>query len=221
MISDALHHIQKNLEPAEIFVLDLKPDEIQDQQPKDASQKLTMLDRISGYREDLKAFDQTINNVHYTSEILLKTNLEKKMWGSKDMMDLIHASRSDMTKLAEDFNRSECIIEHSDDYARLIQAALARRLTNASIKETTGKMIENFSFLKSFMSRLAQDLQALYSIDKDFKSRVGYPATWFFNPSIFMNFTYEYENLIDHLMKTASLEADIIEPLMLWKMTGV
>jgi hypothetical protein len=87
------------------------------------------------------------------------------------------------------------------------------------MKDVVGKIIENFSYLKSFMSRLAQDLQPLYRIDADFKSKVGYPATWFFNPSTFMNFTDEYDTLIDHMVKSASLESNIIEPLFAWKIS--
>ena len=221
MISDSLKYIRENLEPAEVFVLQINPDEIQDQLPKEASKRFRIANKISDYRDDLKLFDQTLSNLRYASEVLLRTNLERKMWGSKGVMDIIHEAKSEMDRLAEDFEISECMMEHSDDRARIIQAAMDRKLKTPPIKETAGKVIENFSFIKSFMSKVAQNLHSLYVIDKDFKARVGYPATWFFNPSIFMNFTYEYENLMDHMIKTASLETEVIEPLLVWKMTGV
>jgi hypothetical protein len=219
MVSDALNFIQTNLKPAEVFVLQIVPDEIQDQQPKDASKRPSVIDKLSEYQSDLQTFSTTIDGVRYASETLLRTNLEKKMWGSKEVMDIINGSHSEMDKLAENFEKVEYLIEHSGDWAGIIQTALKRNLKTASIKETAGKTLEGFSFLKSFMSKLAQNLHPLYTIDKDFKARVGYPATWFFNPSTFMNFTFEYENLIDNIIKMASLESEIIEPILVWKMT--
>jgi hypothetical protein len=221
MISDSLDYIQNNLKPAEVFVLQIAPDEIQDQQPKDASVRPDLVDRLSEYQSDLKMFENTIGNICCASEILLRTNLEKKMWGSKEIMDIISQAQSNMIKASEDFERVDYLIEHSGNWAGIIQTAINRKIKTASIKDTAGKIIENFSFLKSFMSKVAQNLHSLYTIDKDFKARVGYPATWFFNPSTFMNFTFEYENLVDNIIKTASLESEVIEPLLVWKMTGV
>jgi hypothetical protein len=219
MISDSLDFIRKNRKPAETFVLQIVPDEIQDQQPKEASVRSPKYgDRISGYWSDLGVFGSTIENIKQASEILLRTNLEKKMWGARDVMNIITASKAKMNRMAENFERSESIIEHSEHQIDILRTALQRNLKIASTRETAGKIIENFSFLKSFMSRLAQNLNTLYTIDKDFKVATGYPATWFFNPNTYMNFLYEYENLADNLIKTASLETEIIEPLLVWKM---
>jgi hypothetical protein len=217
MLSDVLKGISENLKPAEVFILTQVPDEIQDQKPKEAS-KTDPVKRIEDYRISLKVFGATIDGIKESSDVLLRTCLAKKMWGSKEIMGIIGDVRANMDELSGDFEQLDVCTEHSDNRARFIQAAFSRRIASDQVKETVGKVIEDFSYLKSFMSRLAQVLNPIYTIDKDFRERVGYPATWFFTPSTFMNFTYEYDNLIDHVIKAASLESKIIEPLMIWKM---
>jgi len=234
MVQDSLDFIQKNLRPAEIFVLQMVPDEIQDQfqstlssyisnesdiNNKYNTNRYAEVNKLGEYRNDLKLFDQTLENLKYSSDVLLRTNLEKKMWGGREVQDIIHEAKTEMEELAAEYDTTDCMMEHSDDRARIIEAALNRKLNDDHFKKIAGEIIENFSYIKSFISRMAQNLNSIYSIDKDFKSRIGYPATWFFNPSTFLDFTYEYESLTDHLVKMASLETEIIEPLLIWKMT--
>lgn len=217
MVSDAMKFVKQNLKPSEIFVLQIVPDEIQDQLPKEASRS-DFLQKLEWYKKALKSFENNVGIVHESSEVLLKTNLAKEMWGSKNVMEIISGTKEAMIDLPHE-NMDVCF-EKSEKEASYIQAAFSRRLANDQVKEATGKLIEDFSFLKSYMSRLAINLQSLYTIDKDFKKHVGYPATWFFNPTTYLNFTDGYENLVGHLVKTAALETEIFEPLLLWKMTG-
>lgn len=220
MISDAMKYVKDNLKPAEIFVLELVPDEIQDQLPKQASKK-SVLSGLQDYRDSLKEFETTVNGLRGTSGILLKTCLAKQMWGSKSIMDIITANKAAMVDISPDTERVDMCFERSGDRARFIQAAFERKMSTQQVKEVVGKIIEEFSFLKTYMSRMAQELQPLYTIDREFKAKVGYPATWFFNPSTFMDFTDGYESLIKHIIKSASLETEVFEPLLVWKITGV
>jgi hypothetical protein len=57
-------------------------------------------------------------------------------------------------------------------------------------------------------------------MDATFQKHTGFPATWFFCSSVFMDFLYEYENLIEHLIKAANIESFLIEPLLVLKITG-
>lgn len=221
MISDAMKVVKENLRPTEIFVLETVQDEIQDQLPKEASKKRGILSSLSEYQNSIKDFETTINNIRESSDILLKTVLAKQMWGSKDVMDIINNSRTSMTALTPYYEKIEACFERSDTRVGFIKASFERRIASEQVRNVVSKSIEDFSFLKSFMSKLAQNLQPLYAIDKEFKSRVGYPATWFFNPTTFMDFTDEYENLVRHVIKSASIESEIFEPLLVWKMTGV
>lgn len=220
MVGDAMKFVKQNLRPTEIFVLQIVPDEIQDQLPKEAAEKRNIFQNLERYKEIIKDFENTVVAVQESSEVLLKTNLAKKMWGSKNVMDIITESRDVMAELLQDYNKMDVCLERSDKASSYLQAAFSRKLANMQVKDVVGGLIENFSFLKSYMSRLAMNLQPLYAIDKDFKAHIGYPATWFFNPTTYLNFTDGYETLVGHLIKTASLESEIFEPLLVWKMTG-
>lgn len=221
MLSDAMKYVKNNLRPAEIFVLELVPDEIQDQLPKQAAVRKPILPGLQNYRNSLKELEATVNCLRGSSEILLKTKLAKQMWGSKDVMQVIHANKTAMTVISQDYEKADMCFEKSGDRAKIVTAAFERRMATQHTKEVVGNMIEDFSFLKSFMSKMAQELQPLYTIDQDFKASTGYPATWFLNASTFMDFTDSYDNLIKHIIKFASLESEVFEPLLLWKMTGV
>lgn len=222
MISDAMKYVTQNLKPVGLMVLDTVQDEIAGQPCKEATQRPNAIKGLQSYRDSLKEFGDNINSIKESSSVLLKTILAKTMWGSKDVMGIINEGKDSMASMAKDFDDIEVCVEQSDNRASMVQGYFQRRMATTQVRDLVGKIIEDFSYLKSFMSRLALDLQPLYRIDADFKSKVGYPATWFFNPSTFMNFTDGYDTLIDHMVKSASLESDIIEPLFAWKIsTGV
>jgi hypothetical protein len=217
LMDQTLKSISKSI-PAEIFVLELKPDEIQDNAIIDASTKNVTLE---DYKTCLKKFAETVDCVRHGSEILLRTNLDKNMWGSKEVMAVLADIKNDMSSLSENYETVEGCFEHSADQIDIMQRSFERKLASSQLKDTIGKVIENFSILKSYMSGLIQASQKLYTIDGVFKNRVGYPATWFFNGSTYMDFLFDHENMVDHLIKMASIEADVIEPLLVKKMTGV
>ncbi len=225
MIDKVLKNIQKDSKPADFYVLEVKPDEVQDNRTTgyEASSKKNIVERLDEYRVSVKKFGETVENLHKTSSVLLKTDLDKKMWGSKKVMNIIEDVRYEAGILATDLNKIDYCLEHSDESAYKIQKIVSNRIPAIHAKDVAGSVIENFSFIKSFMSEFAQALHKLYIIDTAFKKCVGYPATWFFDGSIFMDFIFEYENLINHLIKSASLEANTIEPLLVWKikLTGV
>jgi len=225
MIDNVLEDIEKDGKPAKVFVLEVKPDQIQDNRTTgyQASSKGNIVHKLDEYRFHLKKFGETIENLNQTSGVLLRTDLDKNMWGSKKVMDIISDVKYDTDLLARDYKKMDCCLERSEDNAQKMQIIAKRRAPVIQAKKIAGNVIENFALMKSFMSELAQVLHRLYIIDGTFKSCVGYPATWFFDGSIFMDFMFEYENLIGHLIKSASLETDTIEPLLVWKikLTGV
>jgi hypothetical protein len=211
LVDNALKVLRENLKPAEIQVLQAKPDETPENKFVEASAKIGLAD----YSKYMGDFSENVNSVSQSANILLKTNLDRSMWGSRDVMAIINDARNNMAMLTPELEKIESLIEHSQAQTKYIQASLNRNTPD--MRETVSRVIEGFSTMKSFMSHLAQSSQPLYSIDSVFKSRVGYPATWFFNPSIYMNFLFEHDNLIDHIIKAASVESDVIEPLLIWK----
>jgi len=219
LFDQTLKSISENMRPAEVFVLELKPDEIQDNTTVDASGR-NLNACLEDYKDSLKKFAETIDCVRHGSEILLRTNLDKNMWGSKEVMAVLNDIKTDMTSLSGNYEKIESCFEHSGDHIDFMRQAFERKLAT-QLRVGIGKIIENFSFLKSFMSKLVQASQKLYTIDGVFKTRVGYPATWFFNGSTYTDFLFDHENLIDHLIKMASIESNVIQPLLVRKLTGV
>lgn len=220
MVTETIKGIQKNLKPVEIYLQKAKPDETQDNRSILSSDGVDVIKDLNNYREALKKFEETTNELKNSSGILLRTSLDKKIWGSKEVMDIISGVKSDMEVLSNDYERIDGCLEHSDNQAYKIQAIISKGYATDSLKKVAGKVVENFAVLKSFSSELAQVLNRLHGIDRVFKASVGYPATWFFNGSTFMDFLFEYDNLVDHMVKFATLESNVVEPLLVWKLTG-
>lgn len=222
MLNEMLKAISENIKPVELFVLKMKPDEIQDNTKIDKSvtsftKKDTIINNLDEYRINLTRFTENFNNLRGTSEVLLKTDLDKNIWGSNKVMNILNNVKAEINNLKDDFETIEGCMEHSDKYTGNLRMIISKNISIANTIEIIGKIIENFSLLKSFKSMLAQTLSPLYKIDASFKSHIGYPATWFLNSSIFHDFLFEYENLIDHMVKSAVIESKTIEPLLVWK----
>jgi hypothetical protein len=217
MVTKTIKEISENLGPVEIYLLNAKPDETQTNRSILSTNKRGIVEKLNDYRSTLKKFEETTNELKSSSEILLRTNLDKKIWGSKEVMSVINGVKSDMEVLSNDYETIDGCLERSDDEAYKIQAIVSKRYATSHLKKVAGDIVENFAILKSFSSEFAQVLQRLNSIDRVFKASVGYPATWFFNGSIFMDFLFEYDNLVDHVIKFAALESDVVEPLLVWK----
>jgi hypothetical protein len=213
MVNETIKTIKDNITPVEISLLETKPDEIEEN--KLASTRTNMSTKLANYCKDMEELSANLSGIHQTSGVLLKTSLAPKMWGSKEVMKVLNEMNSEKDEIDSGFELVEACMEHSNDHIRLIQDSMGRNAT--LMKPLVGKVIENFSSVKSFVSRLAQSLQNLHSIDRVFKAQTGYPATWFFDPTTYMDFNFEYGNLINNLIKTASIESEVIEPLLLWK----
>lgn len=222
MLDKMLKDISEDLRPVELFVLKMKPDEIQDNTKVDKpvtsfTEKEMMLANLNGFCQNLKKFENNLKNIQDTSEVLLRTDLDRTIWGSEKVMSVLDNIKFEMKNLEDDFETIEGCLEHSDKFAGDLKIIISKNLSTPYTKSVIGKITENFSLLKSFKSVLAQTLLPLYKIDASFKSHVGYPATWFLNSSIFHDFLFEYDSLIDNMVKCASLESETIETLLVWK----
>ena len=191
----------------------MKPDEITDNKPPVDTPTITA-NILNSYKESLKKFGETVENIHHSSDILLKTHLAKDLWGNKGVTEVFNSIKADIAPL--NYDDFESNLEHSENHIKALDLLLNRKLP-VQTKEIAGKVIEGFSEIKSFMSVLAQSLQNLYTMDSTFQKHTGYPATWFLCSSTFMDFLFEYENLIEHLIKSADIEQFLIEPLLVLK----
>jgi archaellum component FlaC len=213
MVDETIENIKKNIVPVEITMLKTVPDEIEENDPPVEAR--FNIAKFEGYCRDMEEINTNLMGIRQTSGTLLKTSLAPKMWGAKEVMKVINVMNTDKEEIENGFEQIEARMEHSGNQVRMIQASIGRN--TGTLRPLVGKVIENFSQVKSFMSRLAQTLQSLYTIDRVFKAHTEYPATWFFDPTTYMDFNFEYDNLISNLIKTASIEAEVIEPLLLWK----
>lgn len=224
LMEAVLDSIQRNKDNAKVFVLEMKPDEITENKPKQvqAYSRLQTVGSMSQYAQDLRNFTDAMTETRHMSEILLRTNLPSTMWGGKEVGNILSSVKSDMEMMDSDLNRFEIITENSIRGCEYIISAMKSGLSEKSIEKiglnkVAGKMTNNFYQIKGTLSKLAQTLHGLFNIDRMFKKHTGYPTTWFFDSSIFYDFMYGFENVVNSLVRAIAIEKGIIEPLFVWK----
>jgi hypothetical protein len=212
MIDGLIRNISDNLEDSEVAVLKMVPDEMQENTP--AVVCSASMSGLATLRSTLPAISETVENIRHMSDILLKTNLSKSVWGGKDVSSVLHEAKHNIDKMYGSFETLDRTTEQMGDILRQFTAASKNK---AQALEMAGKIIDNFSTVKTILSELAHSTQKLYDIDFTFKKATGYPATWFLNSSIYHDFMFEYDNLMDHMVKLARIEENTVSPLMVWK----
>lgn len=214
LTNELVKFVNEGMDNAEIYVLDEKPDELQENMPKE--DLTTRQSSFNGYSGYIAEISENVNNVQHLSDVLFKTHLAKDMWGSKDVSTIINGVKTEMAKLGEYSDTMDKCFEQSGTNAKFVQTCVANQRYEQA-RTAAGKVIEDFSTIKTYLAELAQTLQKLYVIDATFKKFTGYPATWFIMSSILMDFLFEFESLIGNIVKTSSVEANTIEPLLVWK----
>lgn len=214
-LEDVEKYIKENKDQYDLFLLDTagKPDELVGNAPKQAS----LQTGLSVFRDHLTASTRNIVDVRHLAGILLKTEPAKDMWGGKDVAAVFTGIRNGMVKLAEDAEITDRRLDRMDGAAKYMQECMSNSRVQDKVRMAAGKIVEDFAQVKSYMSEMAQILRRLYEIDKVFKAHTGYPATWFLMSSILMDFMYEYESLVGNLAGTSAVEAQVVEPMLLWK----
>jgi methyl-accepting chemotaxis protein len=212
MIDSMIKQISDNLGGAEISVLETVPDEIQENTPAEA--RSASLSGLSAMKNELPIISETVENIKHMSDILLKTNLSKNVWGGKEVSSVLHETKSNLEKMSDSFELLDRTTEQLDDTLRQLTASSKNK---SQARDLIGKLIDNFSTIKTVISELAQSTNKLYDIDFTFKKATGYPATWFLNSSIYHDFMFEYDNLMEQMVKLARIEENTVSPLLVWK----
>jgi len=205
-------YVKDNLEPAEVFVLDIKPDEMQENSP---SETASLHDCLAAYHAHLTETTRNIEEASHLAGVLLKANLDKDMWGTKDVKAALNGVRADLVSLNTE--TLEPCIEKSGLATRYLMNYMGNSKAQVQSRAAASRVVDDFSMIKSFVSGLAQATYRLYDMDRIFKASTGYPATWFVMSSHLGDFRYEYENLLGNMVKLASIEANTIEPLIAWR----
>lgn len=219
LLDSLLDAIKKNVNDVEIQVLDAAPDEITDNSPKEMK-TADIINGVSDYRDSLEAFKDILVDTRRQADVLLRTKLPSTMWGEKKVATILSSIKLELPEARQWENDLEATIESSERKAwtavRMLKTAGSKQI----IGETASDMECKFQSIKKAISTLAQSLYRLSSIDGVFKKSTGYPATWFFDSSVFYDFLYNYENLVASLIKTARFESNVMVPLTTGAVNG-
>ena len=213
-LEDIDRFIRENVGLYDMYLIDNKPDEMQESRPVEA--------RLPGCLTQIKtrmnAVAGNLDGLIHTANILLKTEPARDMWGGKQVREYLSGIRSAMVKINAEKENVDRQMELLSDAARFMQFAFNTKAVDKTAAAAT-TLIESFGQVKGFMSETAMALQKLAGVDKVFKDNTGYPATWFFMSSFLMDFMYEFEQLIQNLAGMANLETTTIEPVLIWKVS--
>ena len=218
LFQNILKQVNKS-EDAKVMVLEVKPDEMQENIPRQFLSNEAVPRAIKSYCDQVKDFSDVMEETSSLANILLKTQLPRTMWGAKKVQSLINNIRADFDNMADEVNDFEA---HAEATERDTSIMLAMAQNPGSVeKHKANKIIDDvktrFTSMKNTISKTAQALYGLFDIDPVVKASTGYPTTWFFDSSIFYDFTYDYNNLIKNLIKAAKAETEVIAPLSVWK----
>ena len=221
-LSDVLEDVKEHIKPYSVAIFELgKQDEMEDNTPSETSSS-NVLGNIGEYQEHFAEMHRNMEELKSLSEILLRTDIKKSMWGSKEVTSVLNRVRNSMERLASEAEHVDQSVERPQYASKHLAGFMTNEKYYPQAKEAASRIIDGFSTMKTYASEMAQNLYGLRDIDRVFKAHTGYPAT-FLMPSMIMDFQYEYDNLINSMVRTASVEASMIEPLLVWKIrtTGV
>lgn len=218
LLDPLLDEIKKHTEDVEVQVLDAAPDEITENTPKEMK-TAEIFKGVAEYRSSLDGFKEVLLDTRRQAEILLRTKLPSTMWGEKKVTAVLSSVKAELLPIGQWENDLDALMESSErkSWATLSRlsktAGLSKSMVKKAVGETAADVIDKFVQIKKGMSVLAEALHGLSSIDGVFKTSTGYPATWFFDSSVFYDFLYNYENLVASLIKTARIESSTMIPL--------
>jgi hypothetical protein len=219
LMENLVNRLQNNKKDLEVFLLKLKPDEIVQNKPREIQAAHNELSgRIKSYRRDILKIADNVKETKHLSDILLRTQLPKTMWGSKGIQKTLSNIQEEMQN-SINIDNFEFHTERAKNASEFLDEVIYKnaRLKKEAMDELVKNISNNFFQIKRVIGSMAQNLYALFDIDKTFKKATGYPATWFFDSSIFYDFKYNFENLVKSMIRCARLEADVIGPLFVWK----
>jgi hypothetical protein len=198
-----------------IRVLEEKPDE---REENTSLENAVCAEDLSMYREGLKSFSETFEDAMESSVILLRTVFPRTMWGAKELKSSLSKMKTASAEIYNDKEKFEIAVEQSDSLLGHLASCL---FDNAGSPKVAVNSIDhittNFLTMKRIMASFLQSFYKLYTSDQLIKKCSGYPATWFFDPSVFYNFLERYEDVSNNLIDISRAVSSVIRPLDTWK----
>lgn len=225
-MDNLLDRVRKDKENIKIFLLEMKPDEIEENKPRAIqSSKKNITKALQEYQNDVKKFSDIMKESVELANILLKSDLPESMWGGKEMRKILANIKSNSEEVYKNHEKFEISTEKSYKGAAYIASILENidieKMDKSKIARVMSMLTEEFFKIKNTITKTAQNLYGLFDIDRTFKKITKYPATWFFDSSVFYDFQYAFEESVRNVMKAASIEADTMEPLHVWKVKTI
>lgn len=204
---------------AKIRVLEEKPDEMTDNKPKEAKFEAKNLD---GFRDSVKDLYNCIDNTLSLSNVLLKTKLPRNVYSFKILDRILSRLKTASYELNENKNYCEVASEQIGIKIGQVMAAVSANkiedtIVRTTVKNAVDQVVSKFIDMKKSLASLLLDYYNLYAIDKTFKKYTGYPATWYFDPSVYYNFTESYKDVSDNLIETTRIESSVLGPMRNWQ----
>ena len=222
-LKDMINTVTKS-DQAKIQVLEEKPDEMTDNKPKESKFNVDVLEN---YREGTQSYCNCYDSTLALSDVLLKTKLPKSASTFKEIDKVLAGVRNASVALSKNRESYELAAEHTGSRVGQIMTAIrSNRLNDSNIKKllqtAVNHVTADFLTMKKYLASLVLSHYPLYDIDRTFKKHTGYPATWFFDPSVYYNFTERYKDASDGLIEAVRAEASVVRPLYAWhlKVTG-
>lgn len=216
-----LDTIKDNQKGTEMVMRDMVPDEISENSPREMKASENLVKGVVSYKEYLRGVSSSVAEMMDLGKILLRTHIMPTVWGSKQIMASLNESRTGLGTLSSDLGGLEAIMEGSEKRASIVAASLNNPVQKAKLPQIIEPIISGFFNMKHILSSMTESFYPLYSIDGVCKKHAGYPATWFFDSSIFYDFGFNYDNLVKNLIKTAHMESNVIVPLFAWKVSSI
>jgi hypothetical protein len=210
-IKPLVDQIEKS-DKAKSKLLETKPDEMAENKGIDSKLNKEALDK---YQENIKVYAGTYDEALSLSEVLLKTNLPKTMWGAKELKSSITHMRTASVDVINSREKFEIASEHSDVRVGNVSSILFdKRASNKKyVEESITSITNDFESMKNMMASFLINNYNLYNSDQLFKKCAGYPASWFFDPSVFLSFREKFEDIAEHIIEASKTESTVIRPL--------
>ena len=186
-----------------------------DNKPVEAKFSLHELDE---FRDNLKVYASCFEDILSLTDVLLKMKLPKNVRGFKELTKIITTTKTATEEMMTNKEQYEIVAEQLDGKIGQVILLIKR---NGSIgkllRPAIDQVINNFGSMKKYSTEILYAFNPLYNVDHMFKKYTEYPATWYFEPSVFYNFTERYKDASDHLIEMAHIESSIIRPLHDWQ----
>jgi hypothetical protein len=215
--SDFINQIQDSINKSDtvkIHVLTQKPDETPDIAPVEAR---ISFKNIDDYCVSFRNGAECIDDIAELIKMLSKTKLPKAVLAIQELNDKFEEMKNlDFLKDGEFVALSEQTEKDAHTLKIMKFQKIAHDDKHTLLLKTAKRLLKNYKRVKSQLSELISTCYPIYNINSSFKKYTGYPATWYYDPTLFYNFVEKYKDAADNLIDLTKHEKTVVMPLSSW-----